>query len=63
MFKMLALIGLVLLVVFGVAVLTELPRQGMSLTAAATPTAPLSPLEAHLRFERYGLPDDIAPQP
>ena len=64
MFKMLALIGLVLLVVFGVAVLTERPRQGAALTAVATPTAPLmSHLETHLRLERYGLPDDIAPQP
>jgi len=63
MFKMLALIGLVVLVVFGVAVLTERPRQGVALTAAATPTAPQSPLEVHLRFERYGLPDDMAPQP
>ena len=62
MFKMLALIGMVVLVVFGVAVLTERPRQGVALTALVALTAP-SPLETHLRFERYGLPDDIAPQP
>ena len=62
MLKMLALIGLVLLVVFGVALLTEQPRQGVALTALVAPTAP-SPLEMHLRFERFGLPDDIAPQP
>ena len=62
MLKMLALIGLVLLVVFGVALLTEQPRQGVALTASVAPTA-LSPLETHLRFERYGVPDDIAPQP
>ena len=62
MLKMLALIVLVVLVVFGVALLTEWPRQSVALTAAATPTAPLSPLEVHLRFERYGLPDDITPQ-
>ena len=62
MFKMLALIGLVVLVVFGVALLTERPRQGVALTALVALTAP-SPLETHLRLERYGLPDDIAPQP
>ena len=62
MLKMLALIGLVLLVVFGVALLTEQPRQGVALTAPVAPTA-LSPLETHLRFHRYGVPDDIAPQP
>ena len=62
MLKMLALIGLLLLGVFGVALLTEQPRQGVALTASVAPTA-LSPLETHLRFERYGVPDDIAPQP
>jgi hypothetical protein len=47
----------------GVTALSLMQRHHQAVAVESHQMIPPSPLQAHLRFKAYGVPDDIAPQP